>query len=137
MLLKHDNDVANELLTSSLLKYLRVKSFRDRRKILLRNCLLSLPFFHRVDSNRSGLINKSNESYGRHRIQMQIQNMLPIRGIFSYKCHGRIITWAINLLIEVVFPGEFSSFILCMDPLILENTEGSAKKTLMFPYGCM
>ena len=49
-----DNDTATELLTSSFVKYLRVKSFRDKRKILLRNCLLSLPFFISVDSNRSG-----------------------------------------------------------------------------------
>lgn len=36
-------------------KYLRVKSFWDSRKILFRNCLLSLPFFQRTDSNNSGV----------------------------------------------------------------------------------
>lgn len=54
------NTLIKEQLTSSFMKYLRVKSFRDRRKVLFRNCLLSLPFFHSVDSNWSGL-NASNK----------------------------------------------------------------------------
>lgn len=60
-----NDDVAK--LTSSLIKYLRVKSFRDSRKILFKNCLLSLPFFHSVDSNRSGLdtANRTDFLYNR------------------------------------------------------------------------
>lgn len=53
--------MTEELLTSSLMKYLRVKSFCESRKVLLRNCLLSLPFFHSVASNSSGVSNSSKE----------------------------------------------------------------------------
>lgn len=42
-------------LTSPLMKYLRVKSVLDRRNLLFTNCLFSLPFFHSVASNRSGV----------------------------------------------------------------------------------
>lgn len=52
MLVKLVKGKVSELLTSSLIKYLRVRSFWDKRKILLRNCLLTLPFFHSVTSNR-------------------------------------------------------------------------------------
>lgn len=59
MFIKHcrlNDDMVKELLTSSLMKYLRVKSFWESRKVRLRNCLLSLPFFHSVASNSSEIV---------------------------------------------------------------------------------
>lgn len=47
--------------------------------------------------------------------------------IFLCQNNCRIITWAIKLLKIVVFSCEFSSFILCTDPLIFKNTKSNAK----------
>lgn len=47
----------------------------------------------------------------------------------------RIITRTIGLLTVAVFSCEFSSFILCTDPLVLKNTESKAKHSLHFPHG--
>lgn len=45
-----------------------------------------------------------------------------------------MITSTVSLL-KAVFSREFSSFILCTDPLILKHTKSKAKHPLLFPFG--
>lgn len=122
-----------QLLTSSLMKYLSVKSFRDSTKVRLRNCLLSFPFFNSVDSNVSGsdISNqqKGETSYDLFRklmlIQVKEEQNLDVNNIV-------VQTFIINLVNVVIFSCELSSFILCTNPLIPEDTKSSTDEKQLF-----
>lgn len=103
------------------MKYLRVKSLRDSTNILLTNCLLSLPFFQSVDSNRSGVTHQTKPSTLNAKKYMQNSAGIMLNIIST-------ITWAVCLW--KVFSSKFSPFVLCPDPLILQNTERKAKSKM-------